>query len=92
MFVEGTVFFGQLRAGLAVALPALLHHGPFTFTLLPLTVNGQDCHKFEALFLLDNDSLTISETISETVCRLFISSPFILIPQNYLVTIQGEGH
>lgn len=26
----------------------------------------------------------------ETVCRLFISSPFILIPQNYLVTIQGR--
>ena len=30
------------------------------------------------------------EIIPKTVWRLFISSPFILIPQKYLVTIQGR--
>lgn len=59
------------------------HAGSFT-----LSLNRQDCPSFGDLFLWL--SLPISETIPETACRLFTSSPFILIPQNYLVTIQGD--
>lgn len=80
--MEGPIVFGQIGVNSALALPARLHLR--LFTLFPLTVNRQ------ALFLWLHPP--VSETIPETVCRLFISSPFILIPQNYLVTIQGEGH
>lgn len=83
----GPVVFGRLGVDKAMASPACLQLGPFPF---PLTVNRQDYPTFGALFL--GLSLPTAETIPETVCKLFISSPFILIPQNYLVTIQGEGH
>lgn len=69
-----------------MALPALPSLGPFT---LPLT---EQTGLSQVWGFVPWAKPSMAETIPETVFRLFISSPFILIPQNYLVTIQGEGH